>query len=295
MLRTLSGCLALTRPKQWTKNLLVFAGVLFTNRLDDLDLVANAVLAFCAFCAASGLVYTINDLRDVERDRAHPRKRLRPLASGAVGARAALGLGAVLGVFAGLAAWALGPIFAACIGGYVVLNLAYTVVTKHLVLLDMLSISSGFLLRALAGIAVVWTRDPSAEVTPWFLGCAFFLSLLLIIGKRRHETVSLGETRATHRPVLAHYSERLLDQLLAVTTTLTIGSYTMWTTLGRFRDQYLIATVPFVVYGVFRYLYLVYHRDGGGAPEELLLGDRALLVDIALWGATVVVLLNLEW
>lgn len=282
----------LTRPKQWTKNLLVFAGVIFTRKLFDLAALGRAGLAFAAFCACAGMVYTLNDLHDLERDRRHPEKRRRPLASGRVSCGRARLLALILAGLGAALASVLGAEFALWLACYVVLNLAYTYALKNFVILDILSIASGFLLRALAGIAVVRALEPGVEITPWFLGCSFFLALLLVVGKRRHEVVSLGEDRAAHRPVLEHYPPLLLDQLLAITTTLTIGSYSLWTALGRFADRHAALTVPFVVYGVFRYLYLVYHRQAGGAPERLL-ADAALLVNVLLWCITVVVLLNI--
>ncbi len=288
----LSGLLLLTRPKQWTKNLLVFAGIIFTRKLFDLHLFGRASLAFAAFCACAGMVYTLNDLQDIERDRLHPDKRRRPLASGRVGVARARLCAALLACIGAALAALLGWEFALWLGCYVLLNLAYTYALKNVVILDILAIASGFLLRALAGIAVVRAVEKEVEITPWFLGCSFFLALLLVIGKRRHETVSLGDERAAHRPVLEHYSPLLLDQLLAISTTLTIGSYSLWTALGRFADRQAVLTVPFVVYGVFRYLYLVYQRQAGGAPERLL-GDGALLLNVLLWFVTVVVLLNL--
>ena len=277
------------RPHQWTKNLVVLAALAFSKHLFDSDAVLRAGLAFVVFCALSGAVYIANDLADLEQDRLHPEKRLRPLASGALSLSVARLVAAALGA-AGLAgALALGRGFATAACAYVLLNLAYSFWLKHAVILDVLAISLGFVLRAVAGALAIDVR-----FSDWLLVCTILLALFLSLAKRRHELVSLNEAASGHRRILAEYSPYLLDQMISVVTASCLTAYAFYTmapeTVEKYRTDRLALTIPFVLYGIFRYLYLVHRREQGGSPADLLLADRPLLVAVALWAVAVVVI-----
>ena len=278
------------RPGQWTKNLLVFAGLIFSQGLERPVLVARAVAAFLVFCALSGAVYLFNDVTDAERDRNHPQKRHRPIASGRVPAWLALGAAGGLTACGTAAAFGLSPRFGVIALAYVALLAAYSVGLKHLVIVDALIIAAGFVLRALGGVVVV-----EAEFSHWLLLCTILLALFLTFGKRRHELLLLEEGAVSHRPILFEYSPQLLDQMIAVVAASTFMAYALYTispeTAAKLGTTQLPLTIPFVLYGLFRYLYLLYRRDLGGNPSEHLLTDAALLVDVALWGAAVVLVL----
>lgn len=278
------------RPRQWTKNLLVLAGLIFSRGLHEPALVARSALAFALFCLLSGGVYLINDVMDAERDRVHPQKRHRPVASGRLPARVALAAGAGLLIGTVTAAFLLSVPFGIVAAAYAVLLAAYSVGLKHVVIVDTLIIAGGFVLRALAGVVVL-----GIELSYWLLLCTVLLALFLTFGKRRHELLALEAGAIDHRPILSEYSPQLLDQMIAVVTASTLMAYALYTmapeTHARLGTTRLPLTIPFVLYGIFRYLYLMYRRDLGGNPSELFLTDRALLVDVALWGATVVVVL----
>jgi 4-hydroxybenzoate polyprenyltransferase len=280
------------RPRQWTKNLLVFAGLIFSRGLHEPLLVARSALAFILFCLLSGGVYLLNDVMDAERDRAHPQKRLRPVASGRLPARVASGVGVALLIGACSAAFLLSARFGMVALAYAVLLTVYSAGLKHVVIVDTLIIAGGFVLRALAGVIVL-----DIELSYWLLLCTILLALFLTFGKRRHELLALEAGAADHRPILSEYSPQLLDQMIAVVTASTLMAYALYTmapeTHVRLGTTRLPLTLPFVLYGIFRYLYLLYRRDLGGNPSEHLLTDRALLVDVALWGATVVLILYL--
>jgi 4-hydroxybenzoate polyprenyltransferase len=278
------------RPRQWTKNLLVFAGLIFSRGLHEPALVARSVFAFAIFCLLSGGIYLVNDVVDAERDRAHPQKRLRPVASGRLPAGVALGGGIALLVGAAIAAFLLSTPFGAVAVAYAVLLTAYSAWLKHVVIVDGLIIAGGFVLRALAGVIVL-----DIELSHWLLLCTILLALFLTFGKRRHELIALEGGAADHRPILSEYSPQLLDQMIAVVTASTLMAYALYTfapeTQARLGTARLPLTIPFVLYGIFRYLYLLYRRDLGGNPSEHLLTDRALLLDVALWGGAVIVIL----
>jgi 4-hydroxybenzoate polyprenyltransferase len=286
----LGALLASLRPRQWTKNLLVFAGLIFSRGLLEPALVARSVLAFSLFCLLSGGVYVINDVIDAERDRAHPQKRHRPLASGRLPPAVALAAGVGLLAGATAAAFLLSPRFGLVALTYAVLLTAYSAGLKHVVIVDTLIIAGGFVLRALAGVVVL-----GIDFSDWLLLCTILLALFLTFGKRRAELRELEAGAIGHRPILSEYSPELLDQMIAVVTASTLMAYALYTmateTHVRLGTARLPLTIPFVLYGIFRYLYLLYRRDLGGNPSEHLLTDRALLVDVALWGAAVIVVL----
>lgn len=282
------------RPAQWTKNLIVFAALIFGQRLLDGEAVVRALVAFLAFCALSGVVYVVNDVVDREADRQHPLKRLRPIAAGALPVPVALGGAAVLGVVALVASLWLGVAFAAHAVAYVALQLAYSLGLKRQVILDVLSIALGFVIRASAGGAAI-----DVPISQWLLVCTILLALFLALAKRRHEITLLGEEAARHRAILGEYTPYLVDQMIAVVAASTLMGYAVYTvssdTVERFGTPWLGLTLPFPLYGIFRYLYLVHRRSQGGSPTELLLADRPLLLCVALWGATVVALIYHPW
>jgi 4-hydroxybenzoate polyprenyltransferase len=288
------------RIYQWTKNLVLFAGPVFTLKILEPAYATPAVLGFFAFSLATSGVYVLNDVIDVERDRLHPTKRTRPVASGRLPVRTAL-LVAIALLAVGLAGcFALGPRFGVSAAAYVVLTMTYSLTLKNVVLLDVVAIAVGFVVRATAGVELLRDRigSPEAvELSPWLLVCAFFLALFLAIGKRRHELSVLEGEASRHRAALGRYTERLLDQLVAVVTSATVLAYSIYTiapdTVAKFHGRPLFLTIPFVLYGIFRYLYLMYAEEKGGNPSEHLLTDRATLINVILW--CLVVLLILAW
>lgn len=271
----------LLRPAQWVKNFFVLAALLFSGRAVEIPAVLAAVGAFVAFCLLSSSVYVLNDVADREADRAHPTKRNRPIAAGRVGVGAAVGLGVALGTGGLGMAWAVAPAVALTGAVYLGLNVLYTLRLKRVVLLDVFSLAAFFLLRILAGAAAV-------EVTPsiWLLLCGGLLALYLGFAKRRHELLLLGEGSTAHREVLRHYSPVFLDQMSVVLLAVTIVSYIMYTVFSETAlevgSNWLVYSTVFVLYGVFRYLYLVHEREGG-SPTETLLTDSAIMIDVLLW------------
>lgn len=271
--------LSAARPRQWTKNLIVFAPLVFAGGGFAPVPFARSAAAFGLFCLASSAVYLLNDVRDAHRDRAHPVKRQRPVASGALDATTAVAAGFTVGIAALAGAWLLGAPFALAVAFYLALQAAYALWLKNQVVLDVMTISAGFVLRAVAGALVIGV--PSS---PWLVACAALLMLFLGFGKRRHELL-VGDNPQEHRPVLAEYSELLLDSILSTVASATIAAYALYSFFSATgeRHPYLMITVPFVVYGIFRYQYLMYRKDLSGSPEEVLLTDVPLIADIALW------------
>ena len=278
------------RPEQWAKNFLLFAGLLFGGRLLEPAAVLNAIAAFAVFCALSSAIYLVNDIWDRDADRRHPLKQTRPIASGEIGVRLAGWSAAILIAGATAVAWVLNSVFGAIATGYVLLLLLYSTTLKHIVILDVLAIAGGFVLRAVAGAVAV-----TVPIGSWLLVCTTLLALFLALSKRRHELVLLGDAAPHHRRILEQYSPYLLDQMISVVTASTLIAYTVFTmsaeTAQRLGTPFLGFTVPFVLYGIFRYLYLVHQKRGGGSPAEMLLTDRPLLVCVALWAGTVILLM----
>ena len=278
------------RPGQWTKNLFVLAGLLFGRRLFDPDSAALAVAAFVIFCALSSAVYLFNDVIDREADRVHPLKSTRPIASGAVSPRVALITAVILCVVGVVAALLLRPLLGLVAGAYLLLLIVYSVFLKHLVIVDVLTIAAGFVLRAVAGAVAV-----TVPISQWLLVCTTLLALFLALSKRRHELTLLAGGAIEHRRILQEYSPYLLDQMVGVVTASTLVAYAIYATstetAERLGTDRLGLTIPFVLYGIFRYLYLVHQKRGGGSPAELLLADRPLLICVALWAASVVLML----
>jgi 4-hydroxybenzoate polyprenyltransferase len=285
----LAAVLVSLRPRQWVKNLFVFAGLVFSQHLFSAA-VWPALGAFVIFCGLSGAVYLLNDVADRDKDRRHPDKRRRPVAAGRLAVGHAWAAAAVL-VVTGLAAavWLSRP-FALVALAYVVVFLAYSAWLKHVVVVDVLVVALGFVLRAAGGALAI-----DVAISGWLLICTVLLALFLALGKRRHEVLTLQEDASRHRPILAEYSAELLDQMIAVVTASTVTAYALYTmspeTVARFHTQRLPATLPFVLYGIFRYLYLLHHRRLGGNPTDLFVRDRPLLVNTLLWLVAVLLII----
>lgn len=276
------------RPKQWTKNGLLFLALIFARALGHPDLVVRASLAFVDFCLLASATYLINDLMDLEQDRQHPTKRKRPIASGQVSSRLAAGTAAILLVAALALSATLGAAFALSALLYVALTVSYSLWLKHLVILDVLAVASGFVLRAAAGAVVI-----AVPISPWLYVVTMLGALFLSIGKRRHELVLLQDSAVHHRPILEEYNLPLLDQMMSVVTSATVIAYSLYSFSAENLPENgaMMLTVPFLLYGIFRYLYLIHTKGVGGSPEELLLSDRHLLATILGWGALSVVIL----
>jgi len=285
----LKPALVSLRPRQWVKNLFVFAGLIFGQKLLT-PLAWRALGAFAVFCALSGAVYLLNDVADRDKDRQHPEKRRRPIASGHLSVRVAITLALGLIVAGLLASLALSPLFALTAAAYTALLITYSAWLKHLVIVDVLVVSFGFVLRAVGGAVVI-----GVEISGWLLICTILIALFLALGKRRHEYVTLGEEAARHRPILADYSAGLLDQMIAVVTASTVTAYALYTmspeNVAKFHTHLLPMTLPFVLYGIFRYLYLVYRRQLGGNPSELFLNDPPLLSNTLGWIVTTLLII----
>jgi 4-hydroxybenzoate polyprenyltransferase len=287
---SLRDLLQLMRPMQWSKNTVIFAALIFSKHLFVPHDVITATLAFLAFCPLASGAYVMNDVRDCERDRQHPMKSLRPLPSGRVGRSTAIAiaLGLVALGLAGAVALDIGFALLACV--YLLLQVAYTFWLKEAVILDVMAIAAGFVIRAVAGGVII-----AVPVSPWLIICTFLLALFLGFSKRRHELILL-EARATdHRTSLKEYSPYFLDQMIAVVTASTVVAYAIYTVSPEVREKLgtdkLYLTIPFVLFGIFRYLYLVHQREEGGNPTQLLLRDRPLLLDVLLWIVTAALLL----
>lgn len=289
-----AAVIAELRLRQWTKNLIVFAALIFSNNLGAGGRVALAAAAFGVFCGLSGAVYLINDSVDADRDRLHAKKRLRPIAAGELSVRAAVVTAVVIAAAALTAAAALGwPLFATA-ASFFVLLLAYSLVLKHLVILDTMTIAAGFVLRVVGGAVVI-----DVPISPWLILCTALVALFLGLVKRRSELAAV-ENPMDHRPILEHYSKDLLDSMISIVAAATIVAYSLYTFFthdggGAVTGEvpagsatggggaWMMLTIPFVVYGIFRYLYLVHLKDLGGNPEEILVSDLPLIVDIVLF------------
>jgi 4-hydroxybenzoate polyprenyltransferase len=278
------------RPEQWTKNLLVFAGLLFGGRLLERDAVLRAGATFAIFCLLSGVVYLFNDVADREHDQQHPLKRKRPIAAGDLSVRAALLWGAIIGVVALGGALLVTPLLALPAAAYLCLLGLYSAALKNVVIIDVLTVAGGFVLRAVAGAVAV-----AVPIGQWLLVCTTLLALFLVLSKRRHELTLLGDGATEHRRILQEYSPYLLDQMVAVVTASTLIAYAVYATsadtAARLGTARLGLTIPFVLYGIFRYLYLVHQKRGGGSPATMLMTDRPLLACVAFWALCVALIL----
>lgn len=278
------------RPQQWVKNTLIFAPLLFARELGDPEALLRVSFIFALFCLLSGGVYIMNDILDRKQDREHPFKRNRPIASGALASSAAAAASGSFIVVAIGASFALGPTVAAVMAGYLILNVAYSRLLKHLVIIDVMTIATGFLLRVIVGALAI-----PVAISFWLLLCTGLLALFLGFGKRRHELVLLDAGASSHRPILREYSPYFLDQMISVVTTSTVVTYALYTMSPDVQEKlgtpWLGLTIPFVIYGIFRYLYLIHQKSEGGDPSQTIVTDRPLLANIVLWGAAVVTIL----
>lgn len=280
------------RPRQWTKNGFVFVALLFDRQLFEPQSVLRTILAFILLCLMSSAVYIMNDLVDIEADRQHPRKRFRPLPSGRLNPTVAAVAAIVLALGSLLAGFSLAPIFGLILLAYLVSQIAYSVWLKNVVLIDVTIVATGFILRIAAGVAVI---SPVERFSPWLYIFGGFLALFMALGKRRHELVLLGEEAGNHRAILQEYNLQLLDKLIGIVTTSAVVAYSLYTFLaeGLPENHLMMLTIPFVIYGLFRYLYLIHVRQEGGAPEEILLRDRPMQMALVLGSVVVFAVLYL--
>lgn len=270
------------RPKHWTKNLFLFAGILFSQNLLNFPLLAKVIFAFLIFCLLTGSIYILNDLADRERDRRHPVKSRRPIASGRLKVHHAI---IALIIFISLSlvlSYYLNLLFLLAALAYFLIQFAYSFFLQRIVILDVFAIAFGFVLRVVAGAVVI-----DVEISSWLIICTILLSLFLGLSKRRHELVMNEEEAQNYRKVLAKYSPYLLDQMISVVTASTVVCYALYTmsseTIQKFGTKNLIYTIPFVLYGIFRYLYLIHKKEVGGNPENILVSDKPLIIDTLLW------------
>lgn len=277
------------RPKQWTKNIFVLAALVFDAKLFVPGFLVKSLLAFGFFCAISSAVYLINDLSDMERDRQHPTKRNRPLASGQLAPGLAVLMAVLLVAVSIPASYLLDPLFAAILSLYLITMVLYSFWLKNLVIIDVLTVAAGFVLRVAGGVVIVKT----ARFSPWLYLCMVLLALFIAISKRRHELVLLNENANEHRTIFNEYNLPLLDDMIRMVTACTAMAYSLYTfsAVGLPPNHTMMLTIPFVLYGLFRYMYLVHIKGEGGEPEDLLLKDRPLLLAVVLWGLAVIIIL----
>lgn len=279
--------LLLIRPLQWNKNLIILAGIIFSRNIFRADLLLRCIEALAIFCLLSGAVYAINDIVDVERDRKCPTKLNRPLASGAISVGEAIVVALISGSLGIALALRLGKGFFGISATYLALGIAYSFALKHVVVLDVMVIAIGFVLRAMAGVEALVGVEPSVVMSPWLLVCTLFLALFLGFNKRRQEITQLADDAVLHRITLDQYSVEFLDAMIAVVSAATVIAYAIYTiwpaTVQKFNTDKMIYTVPFVIFGLFRYMYLVLIVNKGGNPSEVLLKDMPLVIDILLW------------
>ncbi|HEY3332118.1 MAG TPA: decaprenyl-phosphate phosphoribosyltransferase [Capsulimonadaceae bacterium] len=281
------------RPKQWAKNLLLFAALLFTidKHHQAVDII-RACAAFAVFCLLSSSGYLLNDAMDVQIDRMHPRKRSRPIAAGDISPRTALIVAFVIAVGALTGGFAVGLKFGLCALTYLLLTVSYSLRLKHVVILDLLVLASGFVLRAVGG---AWAIP--VPISPWLVLCTLLLALFLAISKRRGELVAVSRGRKQGRPILSEYSAAMLDQMSTIVTSALLMSYALYTIQSdaAHSHNFLLASIPFVIYGIFRYLYLIHRHDMGETPDEILMKDRPLLVCVVLWALVTGLIIAHPW
>ncbi len=287
-IRTLKYVLLSMKPEQWIKNSFVFAALLFSQNLLNLSKDIKAIVGFIIFCMITSCAYIINDLIDLEKDKLHPTKSRRPLASGSLNKTTAVTT-IVLLCFTGLfLAFYMNSLFGIIVLTYLLLNIGYSLYLKNIVILDVVTISAGFVLRVLGGAIII-----SVTASQWLVLCTILLSLFLGFSKRRHELVLLEDKASTHRKVLSYYSTYFLDQMIAVVTASTLICYALYTmskdTIENLGTSKLIYTVPFVLYGIFRYLYLVHQKEEGGNPTEVMFTDKPMIINTILWVITSVI------
>jgi 4-hydroxybenzoate polyprenyltransferase len=277
------------RPRQWLKNLLVYAPLFFDSKALELESLLRTTAAFLLLCLMSGAIYIMNDLVDMDNDRQHPTKRNRPLAAGELSPSLARAVAVIFVLTSLLAGFYLSIGFGFVLLAYFLVQVAYSFYLKNIVLLDALTVSAGFILRVAAGVAVIQVE----RFSPWLYVCTGFLALFIALGKRRQELILLGQEAGNHRVILNEYTVDLIDRLIAIVTTSAIVAYSLYTFLaeGLPENNLMMLTIPFVLYAVFRYLYLIHVRHEGGAPEEIFLRDRPMQASMVLWAVTVFVVL----
>ena len=292
-MQAVSGLFRTMRPHQWTKNILIFAAIVFDAKLTEIESLSRVIAAVILFILMSGTVYIINDLVDIENDRRHPKKKYRPIPSGQLPIPLARLAVLVIPVATVIAALTFSKSLTLVLVLYLLLQIVYSFWMKNIVLLDVLAVTAGFVLRVLAGVVVINVNNFS----PWLYVCSGLLALFLIIGKRRQELVKLGDKASETRPIFKHYNLPLLDDMLRMVTTGTLITYILYTIEVPTRKiadiNITLVTVPFVLYSLFRYLYLIHVKGEGGAPDEVLLTDRPLQIAIVLWGLTFLLIIYL--
>lgn len=278
------------RPKQWTKNLIIFAGLVFSRHFLNTRYFLESLAAFAIFCLLSGTVYIVNDIVDRESDRMHPVKSKRPIAAKSLAVNSAIIFAVIFAIAALFFAYLMNQLFFLVALAYFILMLAYSFFLKKIVILDVLVVAIGFALRAYAGTVAI-----DVQISVWLFLCAILLALFLAISKRRHELVLFEAAAPTHRNVLSEYSKPLLDQMISIVTAATLIAYSIYTiapeTVTKFHSKNLVLTIPFVLYGIFRYLYLIYQKQLGGSPESILLEDRSLIISIFGWLLSVIIII----
>ncbi|QXM06748.1 decaprenyl-phosphate phosphoribosyltransferase [Crassaminicella indica] len=279
------GLLKTMRPKQWTKNLILFAGILFSNNLFDFDLLRLSIAGFLLFCIFSGNVYIVNDIVDKEKDQLHPKKRNRPIASGKVSVLKAIIFLFISMIFSFVVAYKINYLFFIIGLIYFILVTLYSFVLKHIVILDVMTISIGFVLRAVAGVVIIDVR-----ISPWLLLCTFLLSLFLALHKRKSEMELIAKGNKKSRKILEEYTPELLNDMLHIVTSSTVMAYSLYT-FSASGSMYMMGTIPFVIFGIFRYQYIVHKKGMGENPELVLLSDVPLIVDIVLWAVSCIFIL----
>jgi 4-hydroxybenzoate polyprenyltransferase len=289
---TARALLETLRPQQWVKNGFIFAALIFSQSLTRWDRCRQVLLAALVFCLVASATYVLNDIFDASEDRHHPTKKLRPIASGRLSPTTAGIVGAFLGAAGLLAAWRLSTEFLAIVVAYLAVNVLYSTFLKHVVLLDVFVVAAGFLFRVIAGGLVI-----RVAISPWLIVCTTLLALFIALSKRRHELVLLGDRASDHRAILADYSPYFLDQLIGIVTASTVVSYALYTlsadVQSKFPGKRLELTIPFVLFGIFRYLYLIHRGNHGGNPTRSLFTDPVLLSVVLLWAAAVILIIYL--
>jgi 4-hydroxybenzoate polyprenyltransferase len=285
--KKMNGFIKSMRPKQWTKNFVLFAGILFSRRLFDGSLLILNIYGFLLFCIFSGSVYILNDIADLEKDQVHPKKRHRPIASGLISRKEAIVFLIISFLGALFLAYRVNPLFALIGLSYFLLVTFYSFYLKHIVLLDVMTISIGFVMRAIAGTVLI-----GVEISPWLLLCTFLLSMFLAIQKRKSEMMLMVEESEKSRRTLEEYTPDLINDMLHIVTSSTVMAYSLYTFTGG-HSIYMMATIPFVIYGIFRYQYIIHTQGMGETPELVLLSDKPLIINICLWVISCVVILYL--
>jgi 4-hydroxybenzoate polyprenyltransferase len=279
------------RPKQWSKNLFIFAALIFDGKLFQFAPLTRTLAGFVLFCLLSSLVYIVNDLVDIEKDRQHPIKRSRPLASGQLPPRVAIVAALIIGATCVPLSFALDPYFGLIAAVYVILMIAYSFFLKHMVIVDVMTIAAGFVLRVVAGVVLVHVE----RFSPWLYVCTTLLALFIAVGKRRNELTLLKDNANAHRTILNEYSLSFIDEMISIISAATLIAYSLYTFSAENlpANHAMMLTTPFVLYGLFRYLYLIHVKGEGGAPEEVVVRDRPLIVSVGLWAGAVVLILYL--